>query len=800
MVREKIKIVGIDCPTCVYSIQSRLRRLRGFRRIEIDPSSGDAFVEYDDEECRLRDIYRAVRDAGYDILKEKTIFTIRELSEDEVGLIESRILRIPGVLECHASSVTKLVSITYNPLTTNPDEVLTEIKNLGLSIVSLTEESLGKEPQEKFLLYRRLTTFLIGFFAVTHAMLSMYYETLPPHENEILLALLAVIAVSTGYDIIVRGVKSLTRLSPTMDSLITLSVLTTLTAGIAGILGLLEWREGLHNTSFFEASAGVIGFMSLGKYLEERLRKKSLKSLEDLTKTLYGKARVIENGVVKEKNVADITVGEVVEVKAGEIVPVDGVVTDGWGYVDESSFTGEPVPRLKKAESRDPVLAGSILTSGYLRIRVTRTSKNTTLYQIIETVREAQFHKPEIMRIADKIVGLLTWGVIAVAALTLTYWWLVAGEAALALTFSAAVLAIACPCALGIAVPMVISIAVLRATRNGILVRRGDVFERASEVRLVLFDKTGTLTAGKPALKKTYLINNVNEDLVLKHACSIESRSEHPISKAILNYCVERGINVEEPTEYVHMPGMGVAGTVNGVMVAVGNLELMRRSGANYSEEITKLIEEIGGRGSIAVLVSVGGEISAVLEIGDSLKPEAEEVIKELKTRGLKVGLVSGDSEASVRYYAKTLNLDLAYSELKPDEKAELVKKIQNEGTKVMFVGDGVNDAPAITSSSLGVAVGSGAEISRESGDVILTKNKLTDLIKLLNLSKITKKKSIENIAWAFIYNAALIPVAAGLLYTTHGIIIKPEMAALAMILSDITVILNAATLLTKKL
>ncbi|MFN3268383.1 MAG: heavy metal translocating P-type ATPase, partial [Zestosphaera sp.] len=485
--REKIKIVGIDCPTCVYSIQRNLGRLRGFRRIDIDPASGEAVVEYDDEECLLKDIYEAVRDAGYDILKERIILSLHELSENEASSLESRISRIPGVLENHTSLVTKLVSITYNPLTTTTEELITKIKNLGVSVAGLTEEITSKKPREKLTTHRRLTTFAIGLFAVTQAMLNMHQESPTNHLNETLLATLTIVAVSLGYDIIVRGVKTLMRLSPTMDSLIALSTLTTLTAGVTGTLGFIEWSSGLNNTSFFEASAGVIGFVSLGKYLEERLRKRSFKSLEDLAKTLYGKARIIENGTTKEKNITNITPGEVVEVRAGEIVPVDGVVVDGWGYVDESSFTGEPIPKLKKAETRDPVLAGSILTSGYLRIRVTRVSKDTALYHIIETVREAQFYKPEIMRIADKIVGLLTWSVIAVATSTLIYWWFLAGEPALALTFTAAVLAIACPCGLGIAVPMVVSIAVLRATRNGILVRRGDAFERASEVRVVLF-------------------------------------------------------------------------------------------------------------------------------------------------------------------------------------------------------------------------------------------------------------------------------------------------------------------------
>ncbi|MEM2854909.1 MAG: heavy metal translocating P-type ATPase [Desulfurococcaceae archaeon] len=801
LVKERIRVVGLDCPTCVYSIQRNLRRLEGFHSIEVDLSSGDAIIEYDLEKCSLRSIYRAVRDAGYDLLKERVLLALYELDESEVGVVESRISSIAGVIECRASPITKLVSITYNPLSISSNEVVSRVKSLGIRAIGFPQEALGEERGEGFPLLRRLAAFSIGLFVVLYATIGMHYELLPHYESELLLASLATVAVVMGFDVILKGLRALAKLSPTMDSLIALSASTTLITGIASVLGFIEWREGLHSTSFFEASAGVIGFVGLGKYLEERLRRRALGSLEDLAKTFYGKARVVGDNGVWEKDISSILPGEVVEVKAGEIIPVDGVVIEGWGYVDESSFTGEPMPRLKNADNRDPVLAGSILTSGYLKVRVTRATRDTVLYYIIETVREAQFYKPKIMRIADRVVGLLTWAVIAIAVFTLVYWWLLKHELALALMFSAAVLAVACPCALGISIPMAVSIAVLRAAKSGLLIRRGDVFERAIEVSTVLFDKTGTLTLGKPSIMRLHLTEkSIDEGQVLSYACSVESRSEHPISKAIINYCIENNIKTENLSDFIHMPGMGVVGFINNVRVAVGNLELMNRLDISYNDEIIELVEEIGGNGFTAVLIAVGDRIAGVLEIGDVLKPEAENVIKELKMRGLKIGIVSGDTDVSVSYYSKILDLDLAFSELKPSEKAELIKDMQSRGERVMFVGDGVNDALAISSSFLGVAVGSGSEISRESGDLVLARSNLEDLVFFFKLSRAVRRKSVENLAWAFIYNAILIPVAAGLLYASHGIIIKPEAAALAMLFSDVSVILNAMTLLAKKI
>jgi len=801
LVKERIRVVGLDCPTCVYSIQRNLRRLEGFHSIEVDLSSGDAIIEYDLEKCSLRSIYRAVRDAGYDLLKERVLLALYELDESEVGVVESKISSIAGVIECRASPITKLVSITYNPLSISSNEVVSRVKSLGIRAIGFPQEALGEERGEGFPLLRRLAAFSIGLFVVLYATIGMHYELLPHYESELLLASLATVAVVMGFDVILKGLRALAKLSPTMDSLIALSASTTLITGIASVLGFIEWREGLHSTSFFEASAGVIGFVGLGKYLEERLRRRALGSLEDLAKTFYGKARVVGDNGVWEKDISSILPGEIVEVKAGEIIPVDGVVIEGWGYVDESSFTGEPMPRLKNADNRDPVLAGSILTSGYLKVRVTRATRDTVLYYIIETVREAQFYKPKIMRIADRVVGLLTWAVIAIAVFTLVYWWLLKHELALALMFSAAVLAVACPCALGISIPMAVSIAVLRAAKSGLLIRRGDVFERAIEVSTVLFDKTGTLTLGKPSIIRLHLTEkSIDEGQVLSYACSVESRSEHPISKAIVNYCIENNIKTENLSDFIHMPGMGVVGFINNVRVAVGNLELMNRLDISYNDEIIELVEEIGGNGFTAVLIAVGDRIAGVLEIGDVLKPEAENVIKELKMRGLKIGIVSGDTDVSVSYYSKILDLDLAFSELKPSEKAELIKDMQSRGERVMFVGDGVNDALAISSSFLGVAVGSGSEISRESGDLVLARSNLEDLVFFFKLSRAVRRKSVENLAWAFIYNAILIPVAAGLLYASHGIIIKPEAAALAMLFSDVSVILNAMTLLAKKI
>ncbi|MEM1607808.1 MAG: heavy metal translocating P-type ATPase [Ignisphaera sp.] len=539
-----------------------------------------------------------------------------------------------------------------------------------------------------------------------------------------------------------------------------------------------------------------LGFVGLGLYLEERVRRRAWRDVEEHVKRLYSKARIVSNENVVEVNADRVPLGAIVEIRAGEIVPVDGVVVEGEGYVDESSFTGEPMPIHKKASTRDPVLAGSKLVSGYLRVRATRVGNETILYRIVETIREAQFYKPRIVRLADKIVGYFTWVVIGLGIATALYWSIYVGDVSKAILFVAAVFATACPCGIGIAIPMAVSIAVLATARKGIVIRRGDVFDRVLETSVVLFDKTGTLTIGSPAVKEiVFLDGNPGADAILSYVCSIESRSEHPIAKAIANYCNEKGVELRQVEEFEHFPGLGVVGRVNGITVAMGNAELMDRMGIELSNNIEKLLKEIGERGGTPVIVAVEGRPVAVIEISDSLRPEAAKVVSYLKSLGLRIGIASGDVQEAVKHYAEMLKIDFYYYKLKPLDKVDVVKKLQLNGEKVLYVGDGINDAAAISAANIGVAMGSGADISKEAGDVIITSNRLTDIVFLIEFSKKVRRKFLENIFWALIYNTILLPIAAGALYS-YGIFIKPELGAVAMVLSDASVVLNSLRLL----
>ncbi|MEM1982400.1 MAG: cation-translocating P-type ATPase [Sulfolobales archaeon] len=791
MNKLRVKIVGVDCPTCVYAIRKNLSKVGGFKGLDVDVTTGEAIILLDDD-AEVREVYRAIRDAGYDLLKE-SIEVYVDIEPEETRSLENKVLRLRGVLDVYISPTLGLMRISVNTLEVSREDLLKELDRFGVKIMKS-----GKAPHygERYELLMRLVAFTLGLAVITYSTLSMFLTGVEASTYVLMPAATMVLLLS--HSIIVRGYKSLLKRAPTMDSLISISSTISFLFGLTLVIGLIPHDltyNHVEASSFFEASAGVLGFVSLGRYLEERLRRRALSRIDELEKAIGGKVRVVRDGVVEEVDVDKVLVNDVVEVKSGDKVPVDGVVIDGWGYVDESAFTGEPKPVLKRSDVRDYVLAGSILLSGYVRVRATRVGKDTVIMHIAESAREAQFYKPGFQRLADGVVGVLTWFVIALALTTSLVWYLISGNLSLALIFTASVLAVTCPCPLGIAIPMVVSVGVLVASKKGLLIRKGDVFERVTSANMVIFDKTGTLTIGKPRVRKVVVFNN-DEKSLMSYVCSIESRSEHQLAKAILDYCSERGYDSNyEPTNYEHLPGLGIIGEVNGYNLAVGNAELMSRLGVGVGKEVLDLVDGVGNNGGTPILISFNGVLAGIIEVYDELREEAHEVAEFFKNVGFKVGIASGDVEANVKKVEEKLKADFSRAGLRPEDKADLINEMQSKGYKVVFVGDGVNDAIAISTSFIGVATSKATDIAKSVGDVVLISNDLRGLKHLLSLSGKVKRRALENLAWAFIYNGLLIPIAAGALYLNYGIILKPEWAALSMVLSDITVITNSLRL-----
>jgi len=779
---EKVKVVGVDCPACSVAIQRKLIGLGA--SIDIDLVTGESLVRFDSRKATLRDVARAIRDAGYDVEK-RSLTLLVDVGEEEAARFEAAVARVKGVFECRYSPVTKLARIVYNPYSITEDKLIEEIESLGFE-VSRAGEEVVEGAKESGAPLVPLVSLALGLTAVTlHAAEAF---ALIPHVHEPLYAALAALVLLLNAKLLANGFRTLARFSPTMESLVALSSAVAFAYSTLALLGVAE------GATFFEASAGVLGFVSAGKFLEERLKARALRSIRELAELQRKRARIVRDGSALEVDSSEVRVGDIVEVRAGELIPVDGVVVEGWGYVDESTFTGEPAPRFKTAERRDPVLAGTHLTSGFLRVMATRVGKDTNLAYIIETVKEAQFRKPGFQRIADRLVGYLTWAVLALSASTFVFWLLSGESVSTAAMFAAAVLAVTCPCPLGIAVPLVTAVAAVKATKLGVLVRGGDVFEKIVRADAVVFDKTGTLTLGLLTVHGVYPFNGYSEAEVLELAGSAERRSEHPIAKALVKRCAEVGVEPAEPEGYEHVPGLGVIAKVDGRTVAVGSLRLLEQLEVAVPRGALDVAAQLAG--ATLVFVAVDGQLAGLVEVRDAVRAEAPLVVEYLRREGVEVALATGDSKSAGESVARALGIEKVYYELRPEDKADLVEELQRKGSRVVFVGDGINDAAAIGRAFLGVAMGSGADVSKETGDAVIMSGDLLALAHLRELGKAVKRKAMENLVWAFVYNASLVPVAAGALYRSVGLTLRPELAALAMILSDVSVVVNAATLL----
>ncbi|MEM4565406.1 MAG: heavy metal translocating P-type ATPase, partial [Archaeoglobaceae archaeon] len=540
---------------------------------------------------------------------------------------------------------------------------------------------------------------------------------------------------------------------------------------------------------YYEASVLIIAFVLLGRYIEAKTKHKAGEAVKKLLEMQPQEGSVLVGEKEVKVKIDELKIGDVVVVRQGERIPVDGIVVKGRAYVDESVFTGEPMPKEKTEKST--VYAGSVVGSGWLHITATRIGKETVLAQIAKIVSQAQTGKLGIQRIVDKVAGLFTWIMIIVALTTFTTWYLIVGASLeTSLVFMASVLLIACPCALGLATPTAVVAGVNVATREGIVVRNVVALEKACEIDIVAFDKTGTITVGKPSVVSIIPTRSYSENEVLRFAAIAEKWSEHPIAKAIVEeYKARFGLEVEDPDNFEPIVGMGVLAEINGERIAVGNAKLMRELGVAeiMGEELSKLMKD----GSTIVYVSRSNELIGAIAIADKLKESAVEAIKELKKLGLKIVMLTGDKLETAKVIAEKVGIGEVHAELDAEAKSDVIRRLQRKGLKVMMVGDGVNDAPSISKADVGVAMGSGADVSKEAGDVVLVQADLRKIPLLLRIARKVRGRIRFNLFWAFAYNVVLVPIAAGVL-APIGITLKPEMAALAMALSSISVTLSS--------
>jgi Cu+-exporting ATPase len=568
-----------------------------------------------------------------------------------------------------------------------------------------------------------------------------------------------------------------------MDVMYSMGIGVAYGASVLGTFGIVLTPDFM----FYETALMLAGFLMLGRYLEARAKGRTGDAIRKLMNLAPRMATVVRAGGEAEIPVAEVVPGNLVVVKPGDRIPVDGEVVEGESYVDESMITGEPIPVLKKSGA--PVVGGTLNTNSVLRFRATRVGKETVIAQIIRLVEDAQGSKPPVQRIADRAVTYFIPAVLTIAVLSFAFWYFLAGQTLLfALTALISVLVIACPCALGLATPTAVTVGIGRGAELGVLIKRGEALEIPERITAVVFDKTGTLTIGKPSVTDLVPVG-ISGETLLSLAASVERNSEHPLAEAILREAARRGLPLQESTSFDTIGGKGVVAQILGEEVLIGNRALMRERGIAVGEEADRGTTALEAEGKTVMMVSAGGQVAGSIAVADTLKASAAETIRRLRAMDLEVLMITGDNARTAGSIARRLGIERVVAEVLPAEKVSEVKKLQREGKVLAFVGDGINDAPALAQADLGVAIGSGTDVAIESGDIVLVRDNLIDVVAAIELSRKVMTRIKENLFWAFAYNTALIPVAAGLLYPFFGITFRPEFAGLAMAMSSVTVV-----------
>jgi Cu+-exporting ATPase len=573
-----------------------------------------------------------------------------------------------------------------------------------------------------------------------------------------------------------------------MDTLIVIGT-TTAYAYSAFVVLFPVWAPSMD--VYFDAAAMILGLILIGKYLEELARGRASDAVRKLLDLQPPKARIVkDDGSDEEVGVETIMPMDILRVRPGDRIPLDGIITEGASSVDESMITGESIPATKKVG--DQVIGGTINREGSFRMEVTKIGMNTTLQQIVQMVEEAQLSKAPIQRFADTIAAYFTPAILIIAIVSALGWFYVAHQSfGIAFTSFIAVVIVACPCAMGIATPTAILVGAGLGAQNGILIKNGEFLEKTRSLQAVAFDKTGTLTKGEIGV--TDLVGEDPDDLLVK-AASLENLSEHPIAKAVVRMLEEKGLRLREPTNFESLPGRGVKGDLEGTQYVVGTSRLMEEMMVEVPEEIRVKATSLYDQGKTLAFVAVSGKVIGVIAVADQIKDNAAKAVKRLREMGLRVVMITGDNKRTAEAIAKQVGIDEYRAEILPEEKVNVIKGLQKEGLIVAMVGDGVNDAPALAASDVGIALGSGTDVAVETGGIVLIKNNLEDVARAIDLSKRTFSKIRQNLFWAFAYNTALIPVAAGA-FIPFGIQMNPILAAGAMAMSSITVVSNSLLL-----
>ncbi len=805
MDKKTFNIEGMTCAACVRSVEKATSKVEGVEKVTVNLVTNKMEVEYDAAKADIKNIEESVKKAGYKatLMTEPKQFSVEGMTCAAcVNTVEKTAKKTPGVLTAEVNLTTEKLKITVDPSVFNADELKRKVMIAGYQLKTektLDEHQKSKDRATKIMLWKfiisALFTLPLLYIAMGHMIGLPLPSYLDPHMASETFALtqlfLTIPVILVGYQFYLIGFKTLFHRNPNMDTLVALGTGAAFVHGLYNTMLIVTGK--LHTADlYFESAAVIITLIILGKYFETISKGKTSEAIKKLVDLSPKTAVVFINNEEHVIPVDDVIKDDLIVVKPGERVPVDGIIVEGNSSIDESMITGESIPVEKKIG--DSVIGASINKNGAITIRATKVGKDSTLAQIIKLVEDAQSSKAPIAKLADKISGIFVPIVMSLAALTFIFWLLMGESIDFSLSNMIAVLVIACPCALGLATPTAIMVGTGKGASNGILIKSGEALEKAHEVDVVVLDKTGTITLGIPQVKKIISTSNYSEDQLLQIAASLEAKSEHPLGEAIVKAAKDKNFKFKTVDNFLNHPGFGVEGMIEGKSIRIGNLKFVNALKVKIGQ-LQKLADELSQAGNTLIYVVVDQTVVGLIAIADAIKPTSKKAIKALQNKGIKVYMMTGDHQITANAIASEVGITDVISEVLPEDKSKEVGKLKDLGHKVAMVGDGINDAPALALADVGIAIGNGTDVAIESADIVLMKNDLMDVSTAIELSKKTIINIKENLFWAFFYNILGIPVAMGVLYLFGGPLLNPMLAGAAMSFSSVSVVMNALRL-----
>lgn len=804
----QIPVRGMTCASCAGHVERGLLKVAGVEQAVVNLVTSEVIVSLA-EPVPLKTLVEAVEESGYQVPLQGFDYAVSGMNCGScVGRIEKALAQSPVAISYQVNLATKQAHVQLlageNPDTISqwltehnyPAVVLADNQRKADDLNTRQEAEqtqLKNQLKYAFLFATPLFILEMGahFIAPFHDFLQRTFNS--QHLWYLQAILAALVLFGPGRQILIMGWHGLRRLAPDMNSLVALGTLSAFGYSMIATFVPQILPAATVNV-YFEAAAVIIALILLGRFLEARAKGNASDAIKRLINLQPNQARVLINGKSLDKPVAEIRVGEILDIRPGERIALDGVVVSGQSFVDESMLTGEPVPVEKTTDAK--VIGGTVNQTGSLQIKVEHIGANTVLAHIIRLVEQAQGSKLPIQGLVDRITLWFVPAVMVAALLTFIVW-LVFGPApaiSLALVNAVAVLIIACPCAMGLATPTSIMVGTGRAAQLGILFRQGQALQELKNVKVIAVDKTGTLTEGKPQLTDFTVTDGQQDDAVLALVAAVEQQSEHPIARAIVQAAEQRELQIPAITEFQSITGMGVQAMVDGQLVQIGADRFMHSLDIS-TDVFAAPAQHLGEQGKSPMYAAIDGQLAVMMAVSDPIKSSSKAAIDHLHKQGLQVAMITGDNQHTAHAIAKQLGIDHVVAQVLPEAKVEAVKALQKQYGKVAYVGDGINDAPALAAADVGIAIGTGTDIAMDAADVVLMSGHLTGVINALALSKATLRNISQNLFWAFAYNIALIPVAAGILYPINGTLLSPVLAASAMALSSVFVVSNALRL-----